>query len=132
MACLPSVETIATETLSLRHLRAYAPPKGGDTAPRIVFAALKTLKLDSFIPSQEEPARLDDVRGSISKYVTGRIARGQAILVVDLTEIDFDVLPDMVFLRKADGVKVLWRQRGVPGVQEYICGKDAQHKFMED
>ena len=51
---------------------------------------------------------------------------------MDVAEIDFDILPNMEFLRKADGVKVLRRQRGVPGAQEYICGKDAQHKFMED
>ncbi len=53
----------------------------------------------------------------------GRIACGYAIpSVIDLTEMTFDVLPNMAFLSKVNGVKVLWRQNGVSEIQEYISG----------
>ncbi len=54
IVCLPSVSTIETEKLSLRHLRTYAPPKGGDKAARIIFPVLETLRLFPFTPSPEE------------------------------------------------------------------------------
>ena len=130
MASLPSVDTISTEELSLRHLRAYAPPKGGEIVPRVVFPALKTLRLVSFIPPPKLWCKFDKARDPVSRYVMARISRGQPISTVEYTPVTLDVLPYMAFLRKAEGVKVLWRQRGVSALQVYICGTCGPHKLV--
>ncbi|KJA19433.1 hypothetical protein HYPSUDRAFT_44336 [Hypholoma sublateritium FD-334 SS-4] len=118
MTCLPSVKTIATDKYSLRHLRAWSLRKDADTGPRIGFPVLKTLKLLSF----HSPAlAADGVRDPVSKFVKARIMRGHAIGVIDFTEETLDVLPNMALLRKAVGLKVRWRQRGVGEIREYIC-----------
>ena len=98
--------------------------------PRIVFPALKTLRLGSFIPSKEERSRFDTVRDPVSKYVMACISRGHAISVIDFTEDTMDALPSMALLRKATGLKVLWQQSGVPEIQEYICGTSAPQKLV--
>ena len=90
----------------------------------IPFPELKTLKIVSFpLPY----LRLDETAGSISKYVMERIEHGYALDTVDFTEEPLDILPEMEFLGKADGLKVLWRQCGFAGVREYICGTDEAH-----
>ena len=137
IACLPSVNTIATEKLSLRHLRAYAPPKGGDKAARIIFPVLETLRLFPFTPSQEEHSRFDSVRNPVGKYVMARISRGRAISVIEFTEVNMDAVPSIASLRKArylgkaNGLKVIWRQRGGSRMQEYICGPRAPQELVE-
>ena len=56
------------------------------------------------------------------------IAVGQAISFIEFTEDTLDALLNMEFLKKANGVKVLWRQSGVSWIQEYICGASASEK----
>ena len=138
IACLPSVNTIGTEKLSLRHLRAYAPPKGGDAAAaRIIFPVLETLRLFPFTPSQEEHSRFDSVRNPVGKYVMARISRGRAISVIEFTEVNMDAVPTTASLRrarylgKANGLKVIWQQRGGSGMQEYICGTSEPQNLVE-
>ena len=97
--------------------------------PRIIFPALKTLRLVSFIPPAELRCKFDKVRDPVSRYVLARIARGQPISTVEYTAVTLDVLPYMEFLRKAEGVKVLWRQRGVSALQIYICGTCGPQKL---
>ncbi|KJA19394.1 hypothetical protein HYPSUDRAFT_204611 [Hypholoma sublateritium FD-334 SS-4] len=124
MTSLPSVKAITTDKYSLRHLRAWSILKGADTGPQIGFPALKLLKLVSHPPVywHQRFSRFDNVPDPVSAYVKARIARGHAISVIDFTEDALDVLPDMVFLRKAVGLKVHWRQCGVAKIREYICG----------
>ncbi len=55
----------------------------------------------------------------------GRIACGHAISVIDFTVVNFGALPNMEFLTKASGLKVLWQKSGVAEIQEYICGTGA-------
>ncbi len=131
IACLPSVNTISAEKLSLRHLRAYAPPKGGDTAARIIFPVLETLSLFPFTPFYQERSRFDSVHDPITKYVMSRISRGRAISVVQFTEFNMDAVPTIASLRKAryfgkaDGLKIIWRERGGSWMQQDICGASA-------
>ncbi len=98
--------------------------------PRIVFPALKTLKLSSFIPCKKERSPFDSARDPVSKYVMACISRGHAISVIDFTEETMDALPSMALLRKATGLKVLWKQSGVSEIQEYICGISAPRNLM--
>ncbi len=128
MECLPSVETLVTSKPFLLSLRAWTLPTRRDLPPRIFFPALKTLRLRSFKLSPKFWRKSDKPRDPVSKYVMGRIAWGQAISVVDFEDVTFDALPNMTFIRKADGVKVLWRRSDVPGIQEYICGTSAPLK----
>ncbi len=123
MACLPSVEIIVMEEPMLCHLGTYAPPKGSGAAVKVLFPALKTLALGSFTPSPE--GKSDNIRDPISKYIMGRIACGHAISVIDFTAVNFGVLPNMEFLTKASGLKVLWQKSRVADIQEYICGAGA-------
>ena len=125
MACLPSVETIATEKSAFPHISTSTPPKGGDPALKVLFPALKTLTFGAFTPPPEDSCKTNKVHDPVSKYVMGRIARGQAISVIDFTAVNFDVLPNLAFLTKVNGLKVLWRKSGVSGIQEYICGMSA-------
>ncbi len=129
IACLPCVETLVTEKPFLLYLSSCMPPNGGNLPSRIVFPVLKTLKLHSFTPSQL-CFKSDKACDLVSKYVMGRIAYGQVISVIDFTEVNFDVLPNMGFLTKANGVKVLWRQNGVSAIHEYICGTSAPQKLV--
>ena len=124
MACLPAVNTITTDKLSLRHLRAYSASKGLDPGPRAIFPMLKTLKLQSTKTSPRDRSKFDNAPDPVSKYVLGRIAHGHAISVVDFTANALPPLQGMAFLKKAAGLKVLWRQRRVAGIREYICGTD--------
>ncbi|KJA19375.1 hypothetical protein HYPSUDRAFT_204598 [Hypholoma sublateritium FD-334 SS-4] len=128
MISLPSVDTITTDKYSLRHLRAWSALKGVDTVPRIGFPALKALKLVSVPPSYPYRSKFDTVPDPVSAYVKARSARGHAISIVDFTKDTLDVLPDMAFLRKAVGLKVRWRQRGVAEIREYICGTGTPQK----
>ena len=97
--------------------------------PRIVFPALETLILFSFVPPRELSCKFDPVRDPVSKYVMARLGRGQPISTVEYTAVTLDVLPHMVFLRKAEGVKVLWQKRGVSELQVYICGTCGPQKL---
>ncbi len=122
IAFLPAVQTLSTDKVSLCYLRAYAQPKASHPWPSVVFPALKTLRLDSVTPHPEHCCKFDDVRDPVSTYVMARIAHGHAIDVIDFSDVTFDELPEMALLRMADGLKVIWRQNGVSGIQEYICG----------
>ena len=104
---MASVETIATEKSAFPHISTSTPPKGGDPALKVLFPALKTLTFGAFTPPPEDSCKTNKVRDPVSKYVMGRIARGQAISVIDFTAVNFDVLPNLAFLTRANGVKVL-------------------------
>ncbi|KJA19430.1 hypothetical protein HYPSUDRAFT_893940 [Hypholoma sublateritium FD-334 SS-4] len=126
MACLPSVTAIRTDKWSLRHLlSAQAAQKGADTGPLIAFPMLEILTLRSFLSSRLNASPLDSSPDPVSKFVMARIAHGHAIGVVDFTENTLDSLPSMAFLRKADGLKVRWRQGGASETREYMCGTGA-------
>ncbi len=131
-ANLPSVETLVTEKRLLLYLGAYKLSKDGIPPPRAVFPVLKTIRLRSFKPSLKPDCKSDKPRDPVSKYVMGRAAWGLAISVIDFTDVSFDVLPNITFLRKANGLKVLWRRRNVSGIQEYICGTTAPPKLEDD
>ncbi|KJA19391.1 hypothetical protein HYPSUDRAFT_204608 [Hypholoma sublateritium FD-334 SS-4] len=128
MRSLPAVRVIGTDKYSLRHLRAWSALKGVDTGPRIGFPALEILKLDSVLPSHSYRSKFDSVPDPVSTYVKARIARGHALSIIDCTNDELHVLPDMKFLRKAVGLKVRWRQRGVAEIREYICGTGPPQK----
>ncbi|KJA24819.1 hypothetical protein HYPSUDRAFT_200365 [Hypholoma sublateritium FD-334 SS-4] len=117
-ARLPSVEIISTDILSLHLTRAQEALKTADMG-RIAFPALRTLKLGSRLPTL-----FDTVSDPISEFVMTRIAHGYAIDTIDFTSGFLSFLPNMVFINEADGLKVLWRQKGVAYVLEYICGVD--------
>ncbi len=91
---------------------------------------MQTLRLLPFIPPPELRCRFDKVRDPVSKYVMARIARGQPISTVEYTSDAMDVLPYMAFLRKAEGMKVLWRQRGASALQVYTCGTSGLQKVV--
>ncbi|KJA19426.1 hypothetical protein HYPSUDRAFT_204641 [Hypholoma sublateritium FD-334 SS-4] len=126
MACLPSVNTIKTDKWSLRHLiRAPVALKRADTGPRILFPTLKILDVRSLLSSRADKSRFDSYPDPVSKFVLARIAHDHAISIIDFTEDTLDVLPNMEFLRKAVGLEVCWRQRGVPEIHKYVCGTRA-------
>ncbi len=111
MECLPSVETLVTFKPFLLYLHAWtlATRDTLDPPPRIVFPVLKTLRLRSFTFSPYFCRICNKPLDPVSKYIMGRIAWGQAISVVDFADdVTFGVLPNMTFVRKANGVKVLW------------------------
>ncbi len=130
VASLPSVKTLETVKMSLCYLRAFGLPKYSQPGPRVIFPALKTLRLSPITPSPELHCKFDKVRDPVSNFVMGRLTRGQSIDIVDFTEVSLDILPNMEFLLDADDVKVLWRQRGVSEVQEYICGTCLPHRII--
>lgn len=125
-ACLPSVELIRTDKLSLHHLtRAQEALKTADTGP-IAFPALKVLKLGSFTPIRFDSS----VSDPISEFVMARIAHGYAIDIVDFTSDALNLLPDLEFLKDADGLTVRWRQKGVAYILEYICGTGTSEDLL--
>ncbi|KJA24813.1 hypothetical protein HYPSUDRAFT_38482 [Hypholoma sublateritium FD-334 SS-4] len=121
IARLPSVNIIHTDAWSLRHVaRAQAALERAHTGPQTAFPALKTLRIA--FSGLEPFTTFDSAPDPISKFVMPRIARGHAIATVDFTENTLDVLPDVEFIRKAHGLKVLWRKSGVAEILEHICG----------
>ena len=128
MECLPSVETLVTEKPFLLHLCGLMPPGWMDPPPAINFPMLKTLRLRSFTFSQLCWKSHKD-RDPVSRYIMERIRCGRAISVIDFTEMNFDVLPNMGFLTKVNGVKVIWRQSDVSEIQEYISGTSAPQRL---
>ena len=129
MACLPSVTTLTTDKASLRHLRAYSARKGASAVPRIILPALNILKLVP-VCFHGVPSKFDNAPDPVSKYVKARVARGHPINIIEFTKDTLDALPNMKFLREVDGVKVLWRQRGISGIQEYVCGTKDAHTLV--
>ncbi len=126
--CLPSVETLVTEKPFLLDLRGYLPPGGMDPPPIIHFPMLKTLRLRSFTFSQLCYQSHKD-RDYVSRYIMERNRCGCPISIIDFTDMNFNVLPNMAFLTKVNGVKVLWRQSGVLEIQEYIFGSSAPQRL---
>ena len=99
------------------------PPKGDThTGPRIGFPALSILKLVPFPHTYWHTPKYPQLPNPIYSYVKARIMRGHAISMIDLTVETLDIIPGIKYMDKVAGLTVLWRQRGSPEIQEYICG----------
>ncbi len=126
---LPSVDTLITEKPFLLDLCRNLPLGPGWINPppsASNFPMLKILRLRSFTFSQLCSKSRKD-RDPVSRYIMGRITCGYAtISVIDLTEMVFDILPNMEFLSNVNGVKVLWRKNCVSGIQEYTSSTSAR------
>ncbi len=91
-----------------------------DTGPEISFPfpGLEVLKIHP-LPASSSLASSNP----ISKFILKRIALGQPISVLDISQSTLEVLPKMSLFKEVDDLKVVWRHTDTLWNQRmlYIC-----------